>query len=404
MKIIRRNFFLYILWFASFLILTNYSWKEFSQKQVIENILSNDRNRLFITGLRQQLMTPRRNQACLILNDSILVNIAGREIHTIEFQDLHSGVIRSMHNKHLNIHHHVALLYNDEIWLPCGLSSNNGKHETSLEYMLIVNIETGSIRRGPKLRSPRSSCGAVIVSKMVIDKQNIQSIVDDKSQQIALNISKWAEDVICILGGSIGQHDTSNFTSHVECYSERGRGWIVLPSLPIELDHLVAHIYNRPFDTQDNHRDIPTEWHEDQVLVIVGGRTENDWDDRRDIFTMSLSNGYWTLTAEMIERRSSFASCLFDNRYIVITGGVSYRYPEESQPLVYSEIEVCDMLTGKCQASNARLQTPRFSTAGCSTNELCYICGGTTHGTDNLDSCEIFIKDDLLNIVKREKI
>jgi hypothetical protein len=401
MKIIRTNLFYFILWSIFFVIFTIFRWSDSSSNQMIENNISNDRNRRTIIGLRQSLVTPRRNQACLFLNDSILINIAGQKIHTIEFQDLHSGVIRNVYNKHLDIHHHVALLHNGEIWLPCGLSGNNVNSETSLKHMLIVNIQTGNVRRGPKLRYPRGLCGAVIVSKMIINKENIQSIVVDQSQRIDLNISKWTEDVICILGGSIGQHDTGNLTSLVECYSERARGWLVLPSLPVQLDHLVAHIYNHPFENESTIRIIPTESNEDQVLVAVGGRTENVGDERREIYTMSLSSGYWTLAAKMIEQRSAFASCLFDNRYIIIAGGISYRHPEASIPIILSDIEICDMLTGKCHVSNAHLQTDRFDTTGCSTKELCYICGGTTNGSDNLDSCESFIKHDLLDIVER---
>ena len=393
MKIIRRNHFYFIVLFSLLVIFITCGRRELLPKPRIINTISNDLSRRPIFGLPQSLMTPRRNQACLILNESTLVNIAGQQVHTIEFHDLRTGMIKGVYNQHLDIHRHVAVLHNGEIWLPCGLSGNN---EIPLKHMLIINIETGNVRQGPRLRYPRSSCGAVIISQMIIDKEKIQSIANKQSKQINLNISKWTEDVICILGGSIGEHGTGNLTNHVECYSERARGWIVLPDLPVQLDHIVAHTYNRPFDNEVTVRAIPTKRREDQVLVVIGGRTEKDGDERQEIYTMSLSTGFWILAVEMIEKRSAFSSCISDNRYIIVVGGISYQRSKGSKPFVFSNIEICDLLIRRCDRSTVRLRTGRFDTAGCSTNELCYICGGTTHDTDNLGTCESFLLDDLL--------
>jgi hypothetical protein len=356
------------------------------------------------------LQNPRRNHDVIVLEDKMLINIGGRGIKTIEILDLSTGEQSLIEDESFDFNHMIAVHAHEEIYLVCGLIGGAVNNETSAEFIYIFNWESKSIRIGPKMRKARGGCGAVILKQVVVQRDQLVR-TDTISSMDSIQPRSWSEDLICVMGGSAGPHDYGTIVPDVDCYSKRGEGWIVFPPLPIQVDHLTAHVVTSRDESNflvepmksGSKSVISSTYHEDQFIMVVGGRAENYRNDRTEIFKLSLKTGTWDLVTHMIHAKSSFSSVLVKNRYIITLGGVAAlpQPPRERQEwiekITYNQIEICDVQQKTCTLSTKKLAIKRFATAATSTNHTVFICGGTEFGMTNLGDCEMFAVNELLN-------
>ena len=349
------------------------------------------------------LQTPRRNHDVLIIDGRILVNIAGRGVSNIEIFDLHTKQKSKINDGRVDLNHIIALQLNNEIYIVCGLVGGKVNAEVSSKFMYVFNWKNQSLRIGPMMRLGRGACGAVILKQVVMNRDKM--IVDSSIRAMNRILPQsWSEDLICIIGGSIGTHDHGILVRDVDCYSRRGQGWIMLPPLPIQLDHLMAHVATASHDAPwllDRAKSEPSSAHirsthsEDQSIIVVGGRTHNYKNDRTEIYRLSLRTGEWTLVTVMNFCKSAFGSVFLQNKYAVSIGGIS-RCDTVKQQITRNQIEICDIQERTCFISATTLRTKRFAAMATATADFVFVCGGTEFGSENLPDCEVVSVNALL--------
>lgn len=349
------------------------------------------------------LQTPRRNHDVVIMDRRVLVNIAGRGVSSIEMFDFQTKQRSMIDDERLDVNHIIALNLDNEIYITCGLVGGKVNAEVSSKFMYIFDWTNQSIRIGPMLRMGRGACGAVILKQMVMNTDKM--IVDPSVKEMnRIPPQSWSEDLICMIGGSIGTHDHEVIVRDVDCYSRRGQGWIMLPPLPIQLDHLMAHVTTAPLEaprllahakSEPSSDHIRTTHSEDQSIIVVGGRTHNYKNDRTEIYRLSLRTGEWTLVTLMNFCQSAFASIFLRNRYVVSLGGVS-RCSNGTQQIIRNQIEICDIQEKTCFNSTTKLRTKRFAAMATATADFVFVCGGTEFGFENLPDYEVMSVNELL--------
>jgi hypothetical protein len=349
------------------------------------------------------LQTPRRNHDVLIMDGRVLVNIAGRGVSSIEMFDLQTQDTWKIDDERLDLNHIIALNLESEIYIACGLVGGIVNAEVSSKFMYVFDWKNQSMRIGPRMRMGRGACAAVILKQVVMIRDKM--IVDPRIKAMNRILPQsWSEDLICIIGGSIGTHDHGVIVRDVDCYSRRGQGWIMLTPLPIQLDHLMAHVITASHDAsqllervmdEQSILHIRTTYSEDQSIIVVGGRTHNYRNDRTEIYRLSLITGKWTLVTVMNICKSAFASVFLQNRYVVSIGGIS-RCDKSKQPITRNQIEVCDIQEKTCIISITKLRTKRFATMATATADYVLVCGGTEYGLENLTDCEVISVNELL--------
>jgi hypothetical protein len=171
--------------------------------------------------LPNPIQTPTRNHESILLeyttvdhsDQQMLVNILGRYSRVVQWMDLLTGEqnqVQTVGNdpdgRPLNDLNHVASVLVDvvsddststtkykrkEVWLPCGFHNDRIGKEQSSNYVRIVDLETMTVRAGPKLPYSGGACGAALID-----------IMPNNSN------SNNYPPLICAFGGTDGNHDT----------------------------------------------------------------------------------------------------------------------------------------------------------------------------------------------------
>jgi len=150
-----------------------------------------------------------------------------------------------------------------EVWLPCGFHGDAVNNETSSEYVRIVDMDTMTIRVGPKLPSAGGACTS-----------------------LAIHVLPDEQPMICSFAGTRGQHDSGEFLPQTQCYDRmRKRWWSPFGEMPFGLDHgNAAVIPSGTCKESDPAR-----------IVIMNFRTEPYGDIHPEVLAHDLPDDRWTL-------------------------------------------------------------------------------------------------------------
>lgn len=150
-----------------------------------------------------------------------------------------------------------------EVWLPCGFHGDAVNSETSSEYVRIVDMDTMTIRVGPKLPSSGGACTS-----------------------LAIHVLPDEPPMICSFAGTRGQHDSGEFLPQTQCYDRmRERWWSPFGGMPFGLDNGNAAII--PMGACNNS--------DPARIIIMNFRTEPYGDIHPEILAHDLADDRWTL-------------------------------------------------------------------------------------------------------------
>jgi len=150
-----------------------------------------------------------------------------------------------------------------EVWLPCGFHGDAVNSETSSEYVRIVDMNTMTIRVGPKLPSAGGACTS-----------------------LAIHVLPNEPPMICSFAGTRGQHDSGEFLPQTQCFDRmRERWWSPFGEMPFGLDHGNAAIIPRGTCSDGDPARV----------VIMNFRTEPYGDIHPEVFAHDLPDDRWTL-------------------------------------------------------------------------------------------------------------
>jgi len=242
---------------------------------------------------------PTRNHDSIILErvdeNPTMVTLLGRYSRYIQWQDLETGYRGSKRtegedpsgNPIDDLNHVTAVLVDTldssgrEIWLPCGFHGDAVNNETSTDYVRIVDLETMTVRVGPKLPIAGGAC----ISK-------------------ALTIIPNEPPMICTFAGTQGKHDSGIFLPFTQCYDRRReKWWTPFGKLPYGLDHgSLALIPAGTCHTNDPAR-----------VLIFNFRTEPYGNPHPEFLAFDMRDG-WTLeTLLEYEEKVPEKWCVYHN-------------------------------------------------------------------------------------------
>lgn len=152
-----------------------------------------------------------------------------------------------------------------EVWLPCGFHGDAVNSETSSEFVRIVDMDTMTIRVGPKLPSAGGACTS-----------------------LAIHVLPNEPPMICSFAGTRGKHDSGEFLPQTQCYDRlRKRWWSPFGEMPFGLDHGNAAII--PSGTCKEN--------DPARIIIMNFRTEPYGDIHPEVLAHDLPDDRWTLDA-----------------------------------------------------------------------------------------------------------
>ena len=251
-------------------------------------------------ALNSPLLHGTRNHDCVALFDDEeskergnhvhIVNLLGRYSRHVEVIDMITGQHRSKTTEGADpsgalladLNHVSAVLVDaidadgttvpssmgggrskQEVWLPCGFHGDAVNSETSSEYVRIVDMDTMTIRVGPKLPSSGGACTS-----------------------LAIHVLPDEPPMICSFAGTRGQHDSGEFLPQTQCYDRmRERWWSPFGEMPFGLDHGNAAVIPRgACNNGDPAR-----------IIIMNFRTEPYGDIHPEILAHDLPDDRWTL-------------------------------------------------------------------------------------------------------------
>mmetsp|Transcript_133996 Transcript_133996/g.299502 ORF Transcript_133996/g.299502 Transcript_133996/m.299502 type:complete len:510 (+) Transcript_133996:57-1586(+) len=183
-------------------------------------------------SLQDDLIDPRRNHDCLVVDQHMLVNILGRWARSVEVTNLLSGDTTAVRVPEGivdpsgfplgDLNHVNAVLVDSlsggakEIWLPCGFHGDVVNIEWSSTYVRIIDTGTWQMRLGPRLLRSGGACAAMAVHLTGPERPAH----------------------ICTFGGTDGKHDTGTFLRTVACYDRESHIWNQpFGTLPLGADH-----------------------------------------------------------------------------------------------------------------------------------------------------------------------
>lgn len=184
----------------------------------LEDLFSKSRGLSFTNLIHNNisLQTGRRNHDFLVMDESVLVNIAGRGIDNIETLNLFTGERSSFSGRRLDLHHIVAMNVHDTIYILCGLNGGTVDMKNASEFMYTFNWRNKTLAVGPRMRIPRGACGSLILNQMIVDRNKL--VYDNTMIPADTTLpNTWTEDLICVFGGSIGAHDSGLIIPDVDC-------------------------------------------------------------------------------------------------------------------------------------------------------------------------------------------
>ncbi|KAL9190972.1 hypothetical protein ACHAXT_000678 [Thalassiosira profunda] len=357
--------------------------------------------------LPKPLEHPTRNHDSVIIEDnrgSVVMYVAlGRYSRYVQSIDLVSGETKSVRGSEGeerdpagyrldDLNHVIAVLVDGidgrdangkkELWLPCGFHGDAVNYETSSKYVRIVDVETMTIRLGPKL--PRAG-GACVAS--------------------ALSIIRDEPPMICSFAGTNGRHNSGEFLPHTQCYDRvREKWWRPFGKLPYGLDHgNMAVVPPGACDATDpgkllifNYRTEPYGRPHREMLAFDLPQEGWSLDELRSMEAKGDKRGHWYLYAEpngteWVEQARDAAGMVSANngRTLLNFGGVSYkndcskgnrkrsRCKEGGARHDFSQIRAFDVCTEHwSEVGDLGLPIFALQSSGSSTLNVAVTCGG----------------------------
>jgi hypothetical protein len=349
--------------------------------------------------MKRMMMQPRRNQLTTWWEEGQkLINVGGRHAPTIETIDFLTGE-RKLTPFHLSDVNHLEGSVVDaieagtgkkldykEIWVTCAFYGTMLNQEETLDRVIVVDTRTMAWRWGPHMDVGRGSC-------------------------MGFKLEYKGYELVCNLGGSVGEHKAAIMIQHTSCYDRVRQIWIQLPREPVSIDHgnvqvvpagicgtnspqrIVAfHGRHGAFGVPNRNLfalDVTKEQLEKFPQVLNDLDIEDVLSASTAVDDMVFEGGWYKLMSVSKKHRRpphAPAAASFD-RYVVSWGGAYYKLDKyegrigKAPVKTMDSVIIYDMCTAKYCVSRECMTKERFAfIASRVGNEYAAVCGGQADG------------------------